>query len=153
MVGVAPANVALLLGLCLAGCGSESPGRPTVHGDATASGKRDQSCDATQHDECRGGDCCASSPVVGGTFEQGQPDAFSATVSSFVLDDYEVTVGRFRNFVAAYDAWRAAGNPKANSGADANVPNSGWDAAWTEALPPNAANITDDPDQIGRAHV
>jgi formylglycine-generating enzyme required for sulfatase activity len=28
-----------------------------------------------------------------------------AVVDGFALDKYEVTVGRFRQFVAAYDAW------------------------------------------------
>jgi formylglycine-generating enzyme required for sulfatase activity len=54
-------------------------------------------------------DCCEALEVPGGTFERavdgeaGSP----ATISPFLLDTYEVTVGRFRQFVAAVIAgWR-----------------------------------------------
>ena len=46
-------------------------------------------------------DCCASNVVVGGTFNRSNDGAFPATVSDFGLDVYEVTVGRFRQFVNA----------------------------------------------------
>src|SRR5580704_11098021 len=53
--------------------------------------------------------CCASLVVTGGTFYRTYPDsdncitanADPATVSSFRLDKYDVTVGRFRQFVNA----------------------------------------------------
>jgi formylglycine-generating enzyme required for sulfatase activity len=45
-------------------------------------------------------------------------------VATFVLDKYEVTVGRFRNFVAAYaDGW----TPVIGAGLNANVPATGAD--------------------------
>jgi hypothetical protein len=47
-------------------------------------------------------DCCASSVVPGGTFNRGNDASYPATVSTFRLDTYEITVGRFRTFVAAY---------------------------------------------------
>ncbi|HTQ04342.1 MAG TPA: formylglycine-generating enzyme family protein [Polyangiaceae bacterium] len=100
------------------------------------------SCAGMNGRECQDGSCCARLPVPGGTFGQGDPDAFSSTVSSFTLDAYEVTVGRFRNFVAAYDAWRAAGNPTAGSGANANVPESGWDPSFGDSLPKSADELT-----------
>jgi len=57
------------------------------------------------------------------------------TVSSFALDKYEVTVGRFRQFMANYEAWRNAGNPKAGDGQNPNnpvIPNpTGWVQSWT----------------------
>jgi len=68
-----------------------------------------------------------------------------ATVSSFRLDKYEVTVGRFRNFVTAVvGGWTpAAGSGKhthlnsgaglANSAGGGNEP--GWDTAWNGNLP------------------
>jgi len=83
--------------------------------------------------------------VLGGTFPQGDPDAFSSTVASFRLDRYEVTVGRFRKFVAAYDAWRQAGNPVTGSGANTAVPASGWSADFTGSLPASADAIVHDP--------
>src|ERR1044071_10512892 len=59
------------------------------------------------------GDCCQPLPVPGGTFyrgyDVGSDGVFMqmmfmnapATVSSFWLDQYEVTVARFRRFVEA----------------------------------------------------
>jgi formylglycine-generating enzyme required for sulfatase activity len=57
-------------------------------------------------------DCCASSVVEGGTFYRsydgltGQPypdsTSYPATVPSFELDTFEVTVARFRAFAAEY---------------------------------------------------
>src|SRR5205814_474390 len=46
--------------------------------------------------------CCASDEIPGGTFRRdpdGDGGIHEATVSTFRLDDYEVTVGRFRRFV------------------------------------------------------
>jgi formylglycine-generating enzyme required for sulfatase activity len=96
-------------------------------------------------DACQGGNCCESPLVPGGTFPQG-PDVdfttFQSTVSDFLLDKYEVTVARFRRFVNAYDAWRDAGNPVVGAGANPNASApTGWDAAWTGALPANAADL------------
>ena len=53
--------------------------------------------------------CCASEEVVGGTYyrtyanggDGGMGEADPATVSGFRLDKYDVTVGRFRQFVNA----------------------------------------------------
>jgi len=101
-----------------------------------------RSCLGMKGTECRNGNCCKSLPVPGGTFGQGNPDSFSSTVASYRLDEYEVTVGRFRNFVAGYDAWRAAGNPKPNSGAHPNIPGSGWNASFSASLPESAAKLT-----------
>jgi formylglycine-generating enzyme len=74
-------------------------------------------CGATQES------CCTSLEVCGGTYfqtytnEGGGPtgEADPATVSDFRLDKYLVTVGRFRQFVAA---WNNGGGyyPPANSG-------------------------------------
>ena len=82
-------------------------------------------------------DCCAKVLVTGGTFDQGEPDKFSSTVSSFRLDKYEVTTGRFMAFVLAYDAWRKAGNPVNDAGANPNIQFSGWNADWSASLPAN----------------
>jgi formylglycine-generating enzyme required for sulfatase activity len=69
----------------------------------------------------------------------------NATVSDFALDKYEVTVGRFRAFVAAYNPWHAAGNPKSNAGAHPIAPYTGWGRSWMSSatdLPADAAALT-----------
>jgi formylglycine-generating enzyme required for sulfatase activity len=106
-------------------------------------------------------DCCTSPLVTGGTFYRSydgvttpSPDytsqAYPATVSDFRLDKYEVTVGRFRKFKAAWDGgWRPTagagkhthlngGSGLSNSGAAGYEP--GWDTAWASA--PTDANLS-----------
>jgi formylglycine-generating enzyme required for sulfatase activity len=85
--------------------------------------------------------CCTSLSVPGGTFPQGNPTAFQSTVSSFRLDKYLVTVGRFRAFVKAYDAWRNQGNPALNAGANPKKNGSGWDISWSSLLPMSASTF------------
>lgn len=46
-------------------------------------------------------DCCTSDSIPGGVFNRNFDVNFPATVSPFRLDRFEVTVGRFRKFVAA----------------------------------------------------
>jgi formylglycine-generating enzyme required for sulfatase activity len=94
--------------------------------------------------------CCGSPLVPGGTFyrsydvgtDGAYPDMSNpATVSDFHLDTYEVTVGRFRQFVVAGMGTQA--NPPA-AGAGARTLNGvanqgGWNAAWTTNLTANTA--------------
>ena len=54
----------------------------------------------------------------------------SAKVSSFELDEVEVTVGRFRRY-ADY----SPGVPEANAGAHSEIPSSGWQPEWNGLLP------------------
>jgi len=92
-------------------------------------------------------DCCAAPEVTGGTFYRSYTDPatydFPADVTTFHLDRFEVTVGRFRKFVDAWNGgWRpAAGDGKhqyLNAGKgliDVGVPTqpayeSGWNLAW-----------------------
>jgi formylglycine-generating enzyme required for sulfatase activity len=87
-------------------------------------------------------DCCASELVPGGTFSFGvgwfdQPSV--ATVSSFYLDKFEVTVGRFKAFLAEYDAWRETGHPSAGENTLPGVPDSGWQSEWDDLLPRDSA--------------
>jgi formylglycine-generating enzyme len=111
---------------------------------------------------CNGESCCTSIVVPGGTFPMGrgtedcgvagcqpgvgnegcpngpvtcfsdeQPE-HSMTLASFALDKYEVTVGRFRNFVTAYGAgWR----PAVGSGANPNVTvgDTSWQSGWDDS--------------------
>lgn len=89
-------------------------------------------------------DCCASSPIAGGTFYRGYDGAthtdrsYPATVSNYRLDNYEITVGRFRKFVAAYSQSMIPPGAGANPN---NATDAGWDSAWNAALPLNAAAL------------
>jgi sulfatase modifying factor 1 len=87
-----------------------------------------------------GNDACARSLLVpGGTFYRGEGTSYPATVSTFRLDKYEVTVGRFRKFV---DAWVGGWRPTAGAGKHVHLNGgagladtaggyeAGWDAAW-----------------------
>lgn len=98
---------------------------------------------------CSGSDCCASdligeAPGQPLRFIRGwdasndatglaefQPASSSpVTVEPFYMDRYEVTVGRFRRFVADYERWRSAENPKPGRGAHPRAPSSGWRVEW-----------------------
>ncbi|HTR52754.1 MAG TPA: formylglycine-generating enzyme family protein [Kofleriaceae bacterium] len=87
-------------------------------------------------------DCCTSLLVPGGTFELGTDVAtdgmfphtnVTTTIHDFRLDKYEVTVGRFRAFVAS-GAWSQAGAPSAGAGANPSVSGSGWNSQWNQSL-------------------
>jgi formylglycine-generating enzyme len=83
--------------------------------------------------------CCTSLPVTGGEFELGDPGSgptSAATIASFTLDKYEVTVGRFRQFVGAY-----AGPPAVGAGAHPLIADSGWQSAWNNSLPADSADL------------
>lgn len=111
-----------------AGSGGETPAAPpscvgladTCGADGTAS-------------------CCAASLVPGGTFDRSNLKTAPATVSDFTLEDYEVTVGRFRQFVAVF----TRSVVPAGAGKNPNDPNDlGWSSAWNTALPATAAALT-----------
>jgi formylglycine-generating enzyme len=96
-------------------------------------------CGASSNDDC----CSTAMTVPGGTFFRAYDVAtdamFStmnapATVSSFKLDKYEVTVGRFRQFVNAGYGTKAK-PPVNGSGGHPNLVSSGWDSAWVQFLP------------------
>jgi sulfatase modifying factor 1 len=88
--------------------------------------------------------CCASNAVPGGTFYRGYDGmmyadhGYPATVSDFRLDTYEITVGRFRQFMAGYP-----GNlPTAGAGNDPHNPSDpGWSASWIANLPADAGEL------------
>jgi sulfatase modifying factor 1 len=83
------------------------------------------------------GNCCESLLVPGGTFNRSNLEEFPATVSPFLLDKYQVTVGRFRRFLQDYDAWRAKGHPVAGEGAHPLIEGSGWEPELDQLLPEN----------------
>lgn len=78
-------------------------------------------------------DCCARNPVRGGTFYRSNDGSQPATVSDFKLDLFEVTVGRFRNFVNDGSGTRSK-PPAAGAGAHPAIANSGWTATMTSKL-------------------
>ncbi|MCC6527841.1 MAG: formylglycine-generating enzyme family protein [Polyangiaceae bacterium] len=99
--------------------------------------------------------CCDSQLVPGGSFQMGRStsgnDAEQSAdsdpygygpaekpehpivLSPFRLDTFEVTVGRFRDFVTAGGGTQSS-PPEPGAGADPSVPNSGWNIAWVGAL-------------------
>jgi sulfatase modifying factor 1 len=101
--------------------------------------------------------------VTGGTYYRtytnsgggATGEADPATVSGFRLDKYEVTVGRFRRFVAAYKVgtWKSvvtAGSGKhthlngglglVNSGSPGTY-ETGWDPSWNTSVAPTTVNL------------
>jgi len=87
-------------------------------------------------------DCCDAPLVPGGTFlrdydgKDFTDNSFKAAVHPFLLDRFEVTVGRFRSFVAAYaKGWR----PEIGSGKNPwNNGDTGWIDVWAGQLPQTA---------------
>ena len=84
--------------------------------------------------------CTDGIAIPGGTFITGSADGTgfenerprrTATVASFVLDKYEVTVGRFRGFLAEF----AGAGPAEGAGAHPLIPGSGWHTDWNTSLP------------------
>ena len=86
--------------------------------------------------------CCETLLVPGGTFHRGFDLATDnmytdmtkpATISSFHLDRFEVTVARFRQFVDAGQGTRQ-NPPAAGAGAHPNINGSGWNTSWNTSL-------------------
>jgi formylglycine-generating enzyme required for sulfatase activity len=69
--------------------------------------------------------------MPGDSYNRGNDPSAPATVSAFSLDKFEVTVGRFRKYVAQYSPTAtpegAGKNPK-------NPESFGWKAAWNASL-------------------
>ena len=98
-------------------------------------------------------DCCSTAtPISGGTFFRSYDVAsdgmypstsYPATVSPFVLDKYEVTVGRFRSFVNAGAGTRVnPPTPGAGSRFLNDAPDQGgWAASWNENLAADSSSL------------
>jgi len=90
--------------------------------------------------------CCTSLPVPGGTFYRSYDNVtytsmtYPATVDAFSLDKYEITVGRFRQFVNAGMGTQTS-PPASGAGAHPLVTGSGWDSAWNANLPVDMAAL------------
>lgn len=101
--------------------------------------------------DCGGRSCCENVLIGGGSFPMGRSadgtDMFACqgggeecpselpehevTVSPFHLDTFEVTVARFKRFVANFDPTFIT----AGKGAHPSIPGSGWQTAWNAELP------------------
>ena len=66
--------------------------------------------------------------------------SYPATVSTFRLDKYEVTVGRFRAFVNAGKGTQAS-PPVSGAGAHAAIAGSGWNMSWNTSLTADKAAL------------
>ncbi|XXY50037.1 SUMF1/EgtB/PvdO family nonheme iron enzyme [Sorangium sp. So ce269] len=55
--------------------------------------------------------CCTTVVVPGGSFDRSNDPVHPATVSGFLLDRFEVTVGRYREFVKTTDRLSASPSP------------------------------------------
>jgi formylglycine-generating enzyme required for sulfatase activity len=81
--------------------------------------------------------CCVSPTVSGGSFFRDTTNTYPATVDTFALDKYEVTVGRFRKFVAAYK-----GPPANGAGIHPLIAGSGWQSpAWNGSIAADATAL------------
>ena len=97
------------------------------------------SCKSATGTECQGESCCTAITVPAGSFTLGGDvvtPTSAATIASFALDKYEVTVGRFRRFLGAY-----SGPPAVGSGANPLITGSGWQSSWNGSLPSDSAGI------------
>lgn len=148
----------------VAGC--DDPGRPggqapdAAQADASlvdappvppAAGPRCQglpaTCGFSGTDNC----CNPASMIVGDMYYRSYDKAgdihsggqsHPATVSSFWLDKYEVTVGRFRAFVNAGKGTQASA-PASDAGAHAAIAGSGWNTSWNTRLQVNTTALID----------
>ncbi|WP_438014449.1 SUMF1/EgtB/PvdO family nonheme iron enzyme [Sorangium sp. So ce315] len=84
-------------------------------------------------------DCCASLQVPGGTFNRENNPELPATVNSFEMDRFEVTVARFRRFVDAYPE----SAPLPGAGAHPMIPGSGWNPEWPFDMLKDRAELSD----------
>lgn len=87
-----------------------------------------------------GPSCCALATVEGGTFNRGNDVTHPAQVSSFVLDVFEVTVGRFRRYLEHFKDG-AISWPEPGESGQPDLPASGWRGVWS--TPMTTDNVKD----------
>ena len=130
-------------------CGQVTTNEPDALADGSGT---DVATDGPLAPSCRGlaatcgpsgtSNCCGNSVVLGGTYARSYdvsgdgtyPSAnYGATVSDFQLDTYEVTVGRFRQFVTAGQGIQT-NPPVSGMYAHPRIAGSGWDPNWNSSL-------------------
>jgi sulfatase modifying factor 1 len=160
--------VVAMVGLCIvAACG----GRAELKSERGVGSVIDPylpSCSSMQDTACSGESCCRRILVPGGTFRMGRgtercgdctegcPSGMScesqeqpehpALVSSFALDKFEVTVGRFRAFLNAFaDGWRPGEGDGAHAAAESSQGvvrgSTGWLSEYSTALLANQVEL------------
>lgn len=96
------------------------------------------SCDNTPTCGSDNESCCKAEWVDGGTYTRGT--GYNATVSGFCLDKFEITVGRFREFIADYNSY----TPPTGAGEHKSGAGTGWQSSWSdgqsEGLPASVAD-------------
>lgn len=132
-------RASLGLVLVLASCGGSVDGGGAEAGytgpRSCASGApgADRHC-GRGHDQ----DCCGATALPTGSFNRQNKPTWPATLSSFRLDVFEVTVGRFRAFLNAYPG----SIPSAGAGALPGHPESGWRSEWQGEMPKTRAELS-----------
>lgn len=81
--------------------------------------------------------CCTMNEIPSGNFNLINDPEKPASVSTFVLDRFEITVGRFRKFVEMYPSSK----PKAGDGEHYRIPGTGWNAAFDPFMPQTAEEL------------
>ncbi|MGE0397261.1 MAG: formylglycine-generating enzyme family protein [Kofleriaceae bacterium] len=85
---------------------------------------------------------CRRLVVDQATFLRDDNAWYPATTSRFELDRYEVTVARFREFVAAGFGTRATA-PAGGAGAHPAIAGSGWQTSWAALLATSTSDLVD----------
>jgi formylglycine-generating enzyme required for sulfatase activity len=124
---------------------------PTSTGTGTGTGVPSNHCAGVAATCGAGGgdDCCASARVTGGTFYRDYDGvdftdtSYPATVADFALDKYDITVGRFRQFVEAGSGTQVH-PPLAKDGAHPLIDGSGWSPSWNNRLAATTADLKKD---------
>ncbi len=125
-------------------CGTDGFWRPETacSGDTPVCSAGDCVAVCSERNDCGPAgneNCCQTLAVPGGTFDRRNDPSLPATVSAFDLEKYEVTVGRFREFVDAYPS----SLPTAGDGAHPLIADSGWDEAWNADMPTTRDELVD----------
>jgi hypothetical protein len=137
-------------GMCDAGqCGSGTCEAGQCAGDCDACTASSPSCSAGGPGMTMcgsgGASCCASLEVPGGTYDRSYDGltyastSFPATVSGFRLDAYEITVGRFRQYVdylaggGSLPTDGAGKHTHLNGGLGLSAAGGGYEAGWDAA--------------------
>jgi formylglycine-generating enzyme required for sulfatase activity len=123
-----------------AGAGGTAPGKGR---SCTGGPGADDKCGGKpDSDQSEGSmDCCAVQKVPGGSYNRFNDPEYPTTVSSFSLDVFELTAGRFRAFVDATNGNIRGVAPPAGGGAHPKIPGSGWRTEWNKYLPSSRSEV------------
>lgn len=115
-------------------------------GESTGCGSSFCSCQslATTCGPNRNEDCCSRRAVPQTVFSRYDNNLYPATISGYSMDRFEVTVGRFRQFVSAGRGVQTA-PPSIGSGKNPkNTLDQGWQNVWTALLLPTTSALRAD---------